>query len=513
MKALKGLMIYVGIVLAMILGIGIILFAIMYFVPSFRLFGVGVVHISETVEDTKVPIDEYYGCYSQIELNLSSKRIKINLEALPEIEDIQYNLKMDVFGIAYDITEYKIIKNLEVKDSVLKVNLTVTEPNGLISDNGSVLNVYVPENTVYNGVINTTSADVQLKGIKLDRLSVTTTSGNMNVYELGTMISDVRYLILDSLNLTTDTGNFDMSSITQLNVKSPIKINAKDGNFKFYHINGGIDVTGKGVKLNANTINTDSDGFRFISENGFFEIEKIITATGAENTIVTENCDVKINEITGKTGIVTTYGNINVGTFNSSAILESEHGNVNVTNAKEDIRITTEFGNIKVNSYLKNARFISKKGNIDVKSTGDYIQGVYTQIDNVDGEIIADNKINRLIVNTTGSSKVTVTYREIKGGLENPEDVFQHKVNLSNYSSATIYMPTTNYKTPFKFIAKGNISGEISGLISEYEGGEVKSSDDFQFFPSASAEFQAECQKSCYFEFLGTIVFKGYVNR
>ena len=74
-------------------------------------------------------------------------------------------------------------------------------------------------------------------------------------------------------------------------------------------------------------------------------------------------------------------------------------------------------------------------------------------------------------------------------------------------------MPTTNYKTPFKFKAKGNISGEISGLISEYEGGEVKSSEDFQFFPSASEEFKAECQKSCYFEFYGTIVFKGYINR
>ena len=127
--------------------------------------------------------------------------------------------------------------------------------------------------------------------------------------------------------------------------------------------------------------------------------------------------------------------------------------------------------------------------------------------------IVDDNKINRLLITTTGSSKVEITYREIKGGLEDPSHVFQHKVNLSANSSAVVYMPTANYNTPFKFKAKGNISGEISGLTTEYEGAEVKSSDDFQFFPSASEESQSECRKSCYFEFYGTIVFKGYINR
>ena len=73
-------------------------------------------------------------------------------------------------------------------------------------------------------------------------------------------------------------------------------------------------------------------------------------------------------------------------------------------------------------------------------------------------------------------------------------------------------MPTQNYNTPFKFIAKGDISGEISGLIPEYGGDKVKSSDDFQYFPSASKENEELCRQSCYFEFYGTIVFRGYLN-
>ena len=230
------------------------------------------------------------------------------------------------------------------------------------------------------------------------------------------------------------------------------------------------------------------------------------------NTIVTENCDVKIDEISGRTAIVTTYGNITVGILNDYANLKSEHGNVNITKAKGDLNINTEFGNISVASYERNGRFVSVRGNINVKGTGDYIQGVYTQIENTEGSITVDNKVNRLLVTTYGSSKVEITYREIKGGLTNPFDVFQHKVKLNDHGSAIIYMPTQNYKTPFKFLAKGNISGEISGLIPEYGGDKVKSSDDFQYFPSASSENEELCRQSCYFEFYGTIVFRGYLN-
>ena len=73
-------------------------------------------------------------------------------------------------------------------------------------------------------------------------------------------------------------------------------------------------------------------------------------------------------------------------------------------------------------------------------------------------------------------------------------------------------MPTDNYNTPYMFKAKGEITGEISGLFNKYAGDEVLSSDEYQFFPSASEDNKALCKKSCFFEFLGKIQFKGFLT-
>lgn len=510
MKALKGLLIYIGIALAMVLGVCVLLFAGMYFFPTFRIAGIGIVHKSKTVVNEEIDFSNYSN-FDNIELTIGSKRV--NVEIVPTEEKFTYTLQQDVFGIVYDMTEYAVIKTISQTDNTIKVNLNVTEPNGLWADNNSELKICLPKNHKYNAIINTNKGQVNIDSCSLNSLNVTTTSGNVSLTNCGELINDERYLILDALNLSTDTGNFDLSSVSNLTVNSVIKLNANDGDFNFGNIKAGLDIAGTGVRLTAKTISTSEDGFRFISENGFFKIDKIITGIGTENTIVTENCDVQINEIFGKTAIITTYGNINITTLNDKTTLSSEHGNINIKQAYEDLRITTDFGNITVSSYLMNGKFVSRKGNIDVKSIGEYQKGIRTEIQNEDGAINVDNKINQLIVKTTGMSKVTVTYREIKGGLTNIEDVFQHKVTLGQYSSAIVYMPTANYNTPFKFKAKGNISGEISGLISEYEGDEVRTSDEYQFFPSASKETQELCKESCYFDFLGTIEFRGYINK
>ena len=511
MKALKGLLSYIGIVLASILGIAIILFAIMYFVPSFRIYGVGVVHDGKKEEGTAVDISNYSG-FTEIELNISSKKVSVYLDNAESDSKINYIFTKNVFGIAFDITEYKVLKDVELKGTTLKVNIIVTEPEGWISSNSSSISITLPQSFNYSLMANTTSGKVVLgkssEMSNIKNLTINTTSGGFTfgtTKEEGTTTTKT----LNTLNLSTKSGLYDLSSIDNLTCNNTIKLEGENGTFKFKNVNASLNATGKGIKLDADEIVTDINGFKFISENGFFQIGKINTMAGAENTIVTENCDVKIDEVLGKTGIVTTYGNINIGILNDYATLQSEHGSVTIKKAKSDLIISTTFGNITVEGYESNGKFVSKRGNINVKSTGDYRQGVYTSIENTDGSIVVDNKVNRLLVKTYGSSKVEIKYREIKGGLD-PVNVFQHKVNLADSSSATVYMPTVNYNTPFKFIAKGNISGEISGLVPEYGGDKVKSSDDFQYFPEKSVK--DECMTSCYFEFLGTIYFQGYLN-
>lgn len=509
MKALKGLLIYIGLVLAIILGIGIVLFGIMYFFPSFRIMGVGVIHYTKTIEEENIDILDYSN-YSSLELNVSSKNLQVKIVPDAELDtEIQYGIKLSAFGIAFDITEYRTNKQVEVSDNVLKISLNATEPNGWISNSSSFVYVKVPKNLSYAMVVKTNNADVIIgdenNDLKITQLNVTTGSGNLTLNKIANSDS----LTLKNLNLTTNTGKFDFTSVTNLTVQNQVKLIAENGDFAFKNLNASVDVKGSGIKLDAESITCDENGFTFISENGYFKIGTLTSPAGAENTIITENCDVQITTINGKTGIVTTYGNINVTTLNSSSILESTHGNVNIKTANDDISILTKFGNINVESYYRNGKFTSTSGDIDVKSLAEYEDKVYTSIINTDGKVVVDNLVNKLLIETYGRSNVSVTFRQIKTGL-NIENVFRHVVKINKLGKCEVYLPAL-IKEPFRFIAKGNISGEIAALVTEYgTGNKVESREEYQYYPNV--EQQGLTVNSCEFLFDGTIHFNGYQN-
>lgn len=520
MRALKGLLIYIGIVLAIIFGMGILLFAAMFFIPSFRILGVGVVHGNHS-DNASILLTDYSG-YSQIDLSVNSKNI--DLQVVPAVTTkenkdadnyITADLNTSVFGLAYNITEYSVIKKVDIKDNVLKITINITEPNGMISYTGTGVVVTIPHLEKVNLSVNTEKGVISVGGsgsthqLNLSGLNVTTTSGNFSIancyHDLQNKIAD-----LSSMNLTTKSGTFSFENIENLSVDNKIKLNGSDGRFVFKNIIGSLNIRGSGVRLEAKHIKSGSEGFEFFCDNGVFKIQKLESGIGTENSIVTENCNINIEEVYGNTGIFSTFGNVDINTLHGVTLIKNTHGNVKVNHANEDLNIDTEYGNITVESYKRNGIFTSKRGNINVKSTSEYEDKLKTKIINEDGEINVDNKINKLLIETTGKSKVSVIFREIKGGLSE-DQAFQHRVIIADNGHATVYLPTINL-TPFKFKALGNITGEISGLVPEYEGNKVKSSEKDQFFPKASEENIEECRKSCYFEFLGNIHFAGYQN-
>lgn len=517
MRALKGLLIYIGIVLAIIVGIAILLFAGMYFFPSFRIMGVGVVHGHKSHSEA-VKLSDYSG-FDAIEVNINSRDLSVTVESKTMEKDIQVvaDLSVDVFGLAYDITEYGVVlQESKVVDNVLRVSYNITEPNGLISYTGNNVKVSIPDGYPVTLSVTTDGGDILVTGkeavnLDLKNLNISTTSGYFDIEHCFHDVAN-KVLNLDNLTITTKSGNLDFKDIENINVKNTVKIDGNDAKIEFKNLNASMNIIGSGIKLKANHIKTGMEGFEFFCDNGTFDLVKLETPIGVENAIVTENGNINIEEVIGDTGIVSTYGSINIGALKNNTIIKSDHGNVFVKNAFDDITVTTEYGNITVENYLRNGIFTSKRGNINVKNTGEYEDKVYTKIVNEDGDINVDNNINKLLLETTGKSRVSVIFRQIKGELIDPNKVYEHRVIIGTYSSATVYLPTINFNTPFKFKAYGNISGEISGLIPEYEGNTVKSSEDYQFFPRASEEYKEACQRSCYFEFFGTITFKGYQN-
>lgn len=501
MKALKGLLKYIGIVLASIVALALILLCIMYFFPSVRIFGVGVVHYNKQLTPSSVVLSEYSN-YSSIELNVNSK--KINIDIIPsDGENIECGLKLNIFGISTEIVEYTVVKNVAVEDRVLKIYLNVSEPSGWIATSNSRVTVNIPVGYEYSLLTNSKSGDVSIgntsQTINVSNLFVSTGSGNLNLVNMGESLE------LDSLNLSTDKGYFDLSSITNINVDNKVKLVANDGRFKFNNLNASLDVTGTGVKIEANNIICDEDGFTVIANNGYFDISKLYSPTGAENTIITENTSLNIGEITGKTGIVTEYGDISINTLNDYTMIENTNGRVAVETAKDTILVQTVMGDISVDEYLKSGKFESERGNINVNSTSNYVDGYVTEIINVDGNVTINNKINLLLITTTGRSKVDVEFEIIKDDFVDLTKVFQHTIKASKAGSCLVTIPTD--KSPhFKFMARGDISGEITGFsASDYSN--VHSSDQYQYYPSA--DDQDLCLNSCSFWFEGKIQFRG----
>ena len=92
-------------------------------------------------------------------------------------------------------------------------------------------------------------------------------------------------------------------------------------------------------------------------------------------------------------------------------------------------------GNIYVDAYYASGKFVSNKGDINVYSCGEFDEEYFTQIENVDGNVKVKNEVNKLLLTTTGRSKVVVAFGKVKEGY-----VFQHKINTSTQGNCVIYI-------------------------------------------------------------------------
>lgn len=496
MRALKGLMIYIGIVLGSLLGLALILLCIMYFVPSFRIAGIGFVHDKNNIEEQVIDISKYTE-YEDLVINLSTN--KVGVEIIPVEEDeFTYEMKLGVFGLTTEIVEYQVIKSVICENGTLQLFFNVTEPKGWVSVGNSCLKIKVPAKKEVGVVAKTKSGKISIGddevGILINDLNVTTTRGDLSLINFGKGTEE-KSLTLNTMTLSTGSGTFDLSSINSLTVLNPIKLMADNGKFIFDKLYASVNVTGNGVIIEAEQISCGEKGFSFVANNGIFRINKLSSVAGAENTIIAENIsEFDIKDITGKTGIVTTYGDITIDKISDYTIIENENGDVTVNTANNTIIITTKFGDIKVNSYYAIGKFTSQKGCIYVNARGEFAEEYYTQINNVDGDVKIFNEVNRLLLTTTGRSDVDITFGKIKEG-----KVFQHKVNTSTQGSCIVYMPTVN-SPAYSFTAKGIISGDI--------GIKIEASEKKQYYPNSS--YQAASLNNCSFEFIGKIEFKGY---
>lgn len=508
-KVLKGVMVYTGVLLGIVIVLSGIIGGVMFLTAGanspFTVFGYKAIYLSNVQRDNQQITTSAVADGSLIDLTVDAGNFDVNIV---QVSDTTPNIivkKTDnLFGIYTG--EYNPDAVLTFDTDTLEATITVAQFDGLISYGESAITIILPsiKEFQYNLTLVTNSGDIALNGYQtpenegdetntLDilELSVTTGNGNFNMKNIGehvelattgtegeedySVIPAHLALELQKLYLNTNGGRFNIVSdeegldlYVQVSDTSELgmEIDSENGDFYFDKMFGYINIHGKDIRIDADSIDTWGQGFDFDSPTGYFAIGEIITEAqeGQEevdmgaNTINTETVNVSIDKISGETSIKTTYGNINIEELVNGATLRSDNGNITVGVANGNFIAESTYGNIAVESYKAVAYFKTEKGSITATYTGDVTAiGIdnHTEAYNKDGVTTLNNVFGNLTLTVTGNGSATVTFAEFANS-----STSQHNITMAK-GNATLRVLLTQ---AFRFSATGNVRGTLSNI-------------------------------------------------
>ena len=243
MKIVKGVLLYTVIIIGIALVIAMLLVGAMFLFPKFEVFGWKIMHKSnETIKDT-ISKEITSSSVQTIEIDAGLHDVRIH-QFEGETKYILVNKTDDMFGFYNNDDGYD--NKVTIKNPATdKFEITVSKLNGAILPRDSRLDIYVPNSKSYNFIIRTTSGDVSLDG--------TTKKLNLN-----------------SLNISTDSGNFSWKNINSTIFK-------KGADSYSWQVVGEVDTKEENYKkenykqvvfINDLKATTNSGTFNFKMENG-----------------------------------------------------------------------------------------------------------------------------------------------------------------------------------------------------------------------------------------------------
>ena len=347
---------YLIITILMLLGLCCVGVLYLFFIPNSSLFNITYLHKSETV--SAAPAEQ--STVSRIVLN--SRAYKVNIWSTKD-QTVQLEVVSKTFGfVSTDNKHVKVSSN--IKNNTLTFD--IQEAYGFAILNGSHINLYIPQDKIYDLSLTNKSAQTNLLStkIQINNFTYKTNSGDLNL-EQGKISGGI------SLDLNRAVGS--ISNVFETN-KNNISLKLTTG--KFY---------AKNSTLGDVTISKNERGVISIKECNRLS-SNIATAGGSINisklahiNVKTSDTDIKITEVTdgaivyltkmgsvnigtlkGVSDISTNSGSINLNVIESPLTLKTNSGNINVKAAKMTIDITSEYGDVVINfhkdaqSYLDN---------------------------------------------------------------------------------------------------------------------------------------------------------------
>lgn len=530
-KIIKGVALYTLVLIGVLILIAAFIFGLMFFIPSFTPFGWGAINISEKHEDWSEnlsmklqdgPVHYDNGTdslYGEKMYDIEIDAGEFNVEIVPN-EALNGSTTQDaflrmrtvrhVFGLVEGSKDINVVTRMEMYqqlssgDISYKFKIKVVHPTkGAIAYKDSSIYIEVPTDACFNISINTTGGDVKIgniaeqvttnsglfptgfdlntasKGLKINDLSIQTTSGSCEFIPLGAVASTMdknNNLIetkvqFSSLTLKTDGGKFDFSNIKNLRVANTsnlgvLLIDVNKGDISFNNVNAVMVVLGDDVSIKASKIDTEGNPFSYRATNGFFHIGEIVTTGTQLVTIVTNNANIEIDTITSNAAMInTTYGDIAIGKMNGQLKSTTIHGKINVNVAEDTISASSTYGDIYVGTYKKNASFSNGSGSI----TANFLVSAankdnITKAQSKSGSVRLTNQVNNVELIGTDSATFNVVFNKLYFGdafiLENPTPFTsaKHKIVMKGSSSANLSVPLAEF--PIKIELNGTTAEE-----------------------------------------------------
>ena len=408
MKALKGVLTYVGIVLLGIIVIASLTIGLMFFTKG-SVFGYYFMQVntdgtlvgSYDVE-VKAPNAE------QLSIHVTTNRYSVRF--IPhEGKTIDFHVDNHYIGFLDADNVNKETKKViaptlllqeKTVNGVKTVIAELNEPQGALSVSKiSRLTVHVPyqvsskvikynitANTGYGNVdITNSSKEVNSQlvefPINVVGLNISTGRGNVTINGVGDENGVKDVLTLSSLNIKTEGGTFDFTSFKKISVESKINLSSKKATYKFNELEsfitknnntGGIEIIGDNVKFTARKVVCGSDGFIYKAETGALNIDQLISGSIVEESKEVDKLDGEgkvVKDGHGNAIKVTVYKHTKINVpYENTIFANSSEINLGVVVGK--LGLYSEYGNVYIGVLSNQASMTTENGNIYIGTSG-----------------------------------------------------------------------------------------------------------------------------------------------
>lgn len=440
---------YLTLTLLFIIGLCCIAVFYLFFVPGSDLFGITYISKSEVLDSLS------YEITGVTKIIVKCNSYDVNIE---KTKTNSSYLKVYSKSFGFGLKQNSVAQLKANLDSGI-LTYEITEPQGLISKNDSVITLYLPaDSSNVDLQFDNNSSKINVNDeISVDEIIYNSNSGGLNLNS-GSILGD--------LSITSDNADIDISEYYVVDTETDLHLSLSKGKFnapytKFKNVNiisneRAVIVLKECENLQGNNLTAGGKleienlgGVDFSSTDTNLKIKNLI---GLGSIDLTMSGKVEIENTLFNPTIKTNSGTIKIENAFNSLLLESKSGNITVNKATLHVKATTENGKIYIN--FDNETLTNEPYQSNVLSADAEIKIV-----NGSANIIGADNINLVI---DGSGHADVNMKDIKQ--DNDIQVKNGSLNLV-VNKDSLYTLTTH------ITGNGNINVNLSQLpIGGYNG-------------------------------------------